>query len=258
MAQPRTTIEAEDARSAGDRVFGTYELCENILKSLPPKDLLRMRQLCCATKSLVEQSLVLKENLFLVPTAKPCTIWHIDAMRHLRYGPGDRTIVVDGHKRACKDYPVSIYNPLIMTVEKSSANLGLKGCDCNSLDCRIFCLDCDLKSLARDALCMNMQLAQPPVVRVELRPRNPLPRDVEDEDEDTESETADVENKDGVQIGEVSRALRGKAHFSNERGGVWWVNIPDFCVVMAEQMQFVQQMHVVPDSSDPWLEKSRQ
>ncbi|KAK5681189.1 hypothetical protein LTS10_006951 [Elasticomyces elasticus] len=246
--QPGNITKAEDARSAGDRVFGTYELCENILKRLPPNDLLRMRRLCCTAKSLLEQSLGLKQNLFLVPTTEPGTIWHLDAVRHLRYGPRNRTIVING-QRATEDYPVSVYNPLIIALDEATGKLGLKGCRCEYLDCRRLYLDCNLESLAKDALCMNMQLAQPPVFRVELSPRDP------EADDEERGYTVKLGNADGVRIGEVIKALCDKEHFGNERDGSWWLDTPEVCAVTTEQMRFVEHMRVVPERADPWLER---
>ncbi|KAK5706977.1 hypothetical protein LTR17_021120 [Elasticomyces elasticus] len=135
-----------------------------------------------------------------------------------------------------------------MAVEEDSAKGGLKGCTCSNLDCRGFSLECDLESLARDGLCIDMQLTQPPVVQVELFPFRSSENDIE----------IDLENSDGVRIGEVITALRNQAHFGNGSGGLWWLRTPGVCVVSAAQMQSVEHMRVVPDSLDPWLEKSRQ
>ncbi|KAK4626756.1 hypothetical protein CLAFUW4_03937 [Fulvia fulva] len=67
----KETAEAQSQEkerlSPAERIFGVYELCENVLGHLPTKDIFRLRGLCTSVKTTIAYSKTLKTKLFLMP-----------------------------------------------------------------------------------------------------------------------------------------------------------------------------------------------
>ena len=73
-----TLPETEDSRTPQERVAGITELVENILSSLPLKDLLTCREVSKKVKSDIDGSLPLRETMFLHPTRVAREAWRLD------------------------------------------------------------------------------------------------------------------------------------------------------------------------------------
>ncbi|KAK4961317.1 hypothetical protein LTR10_001807 [Elasticomyces elasticus] len=245
MPHPSPSVAAEDTRSVFDRVFGTYELCENILKDLALGDLLSTRRMCRATESLVRNSITLRRKLFLTPTDESYTTWHIDEADRLILGPAPK------EKELTENTFVCTYTPLIVDVCRDTANEGLKGCSCNdNLTCRIYQLNFDPGLLTDGSSCGAMFLTQPPTTQI-VWWANLADFEL----------SGGIEDIDGVRFGDlvkdVNRVATAKGVESLE--GLRELSWPfdKDCAVTAEQKLFVERMGVVAPEADPWLLESK-
>ncbi|KAK3639888.1 hypothetical protein LTR56_010222 [Elasticomyces elasticus] len=234
-AAPSPSVATEDTRSVFDRVFGTYELCENILKHLEPGDLLRARRMCRTTESLVRDSIVLQRKLFFTPTNEPNDTWHVDDASRLVYGPAPKD-------ELAKNTFVCTYNPLIMNVCKDTANTGLQGCLCaRDLTCRTYDLKFNPALLTDGSCCRAMFLTQPPTIRVAWWGSGVSGR--------TE-DTAGVRFKDLMNDVDIAAKAQGVESLV-ELKALSLMFLRD-CAVTAEQRLFVERMGVVAQEADPW------
>ncbi|KAK5694191.1 hypothetical protein LTR97_009812 [Elasticomyces elasticus] len=236
MPHPSPSIAAEDTRSVFDRVFGTYELCENILKHLEPDDLLRTRRTCRATESLVRDSINLQRKLFLTPTNEPNDTWHVDKATQLVHGPAPK------EQKLRENTFVCTYNPLIMVC--NLAYHGLQGCSCSpDLTCRTYQLNFDPASLLEGSSCEAMFLTQPPTIRVAWDSDFGLSGSIRG--------TEGVRFKDLIK--DVDSAAKARGVESSKGLKTLSLMFQRDCAVTAEQRLFVERKGVVAREADPWL-----
>ncbi|KAK5722601.1 hypothetical protein LTR15_005832 [Elasticomyces elasticus] len=237
-ATPRLIVTIEMEGKAAQRLFDTYELCENILKNLQPMDLLRMRG----------RSVTLREHLYLLSSQESDTIWHINYDWCVKCGGWDRRNVSTTPSRASDqclaEHLVRVYNPLILAKDEVYASRGLLG---SLLLQSEFSVDSRPESFIEDdALFRGMHLTQPPVTRVRVWMRTFSPRGVQGTDEESE-----LRSPGGVRFGEVLDVIQAMTSQTKCRRASW-ITFPGVCAVTAEQKEYVQREGVVTRDMDPW------
>ncbi|KAK5709532.1 hypothetical protein LTR17_019686 [Elasticomyces elasticus] len=249
-ATPRvtTTTEMEGTTSTAQRLFDTYELCENILKNLHPTDLLRARGVCRTNSSLVQRSTPLRERLYLLSSQEADTIWQLDYEWRVKYGPADHrdtsTTPLRASEQCLAEHLVCVHNPLILAKDEAYASRGLLG---SLLLQSEFSVDSRPESyLEDDTLFRKMYLTQPPVTRVGVWMRTFSARGVQGTDE-----RRVLQDVGGVRFGEVLDMIQAMTSQKKCRRASW-ITLPGVCAVTAEQKECVEREGVVTRHMDPW------
>ncbi|KAK5694190.1 hypothetical protein LTR97_009811 [Elasticomyces elasticus] len=242
------TTEMEGTTSAAQRLFDTYELCENILKDLQPTDLLRARGVCRTSRSLAQRSVTLRERLYLLSSQESDTTGHIDYDWCVKCGGWDRRNVSTTPSRASDqclaERLVRVYNPLILAKDEAYASRGLLG---SLLLQSVFSVESRPESFIEDGtLFREMHLTQPPVTRVVVWMRTFSARGVQGTDEGKV-----LQNVGGVRFGEVLDMIQTLTSPKKCRRASW-ITFPGVCAVTAEQKSFVEREGVVTRDADPW------
>ncbi|KAK4889024.1 hypothetical protein LTR27_012139 [Elasticomyces elasticus] len=234
--------------TAAQRLFDTYELCENILKHLQPMDLLRTRGVCRTSSSLVQRSATLREHLYLLSSQESDTIWHIDYDWRVKCGGWDRGNVLATPSRASDrclaEHLVRVYNPLVLAKDEAYAGRGLLG---SLLLQSEFSIDSRPESFIEDGtLFRQMHLTQPPVTKVVVWMRTFSARGVQGTDE-----RRVLQNVGGVRFGEVLDMIQAMTSQKKCRRASW-ITFPGVCAVTDEQKECVEREGVVTRDMDPW------
>lgn len=251
------------------QVFDTTELCENVLKYLDPKDLVRVQRLCRSTRSCIDSSPTLQEKLFLKP-APTSMLWV------LHYGNDDillgkkATEYIEGAKNPTSAATLSkrphVYNELFFEVREHREGLGARLCDhcVNGIDAinasrahLLMTLD-GLRALPQSASCRAMYVAQPPVAKIRIavmgRCDGSLREDELGEGEIGIIDWITVESFWGVKFEDVVEEIARRQFAGDESLGK--VHCNERFMVTAEQKALVEGMDGLSPNDDPWCEYS--
>ena len=158
-------------------ILDTAELCENVLKYLSLKDLIKAQLICRSVCSVIKTSPLLRNELFMTPTEHSETnVWLFNANRDLFVGKKALQYLDETSANRFKPPPRTIqplvYNPLLFASKwqddvNSVGHYLDKPVDYpNEYNTITLRLRAKLRSLSKDASCRSMFLSQPPVTEV--------------------------------------------------------------------------------------------
>lgn len=101
--------------SASNRLFGTYELCEQILNCLPMKEVVRATRVCRSIKEVVGNSTRLQTKLFILPDSKAKTFAVSDSRTLLSGLRAEQHIAATeaGGKGKTGEVALFVFHPLL-------------------------------------------------------------------------------------------------------------------------------------------------
>ncbi|KAK5168379.1 uncharacterized protein LTR77_006949 [Saxophila tyrrhenica] len=163
------------------QVFRTFELLENILLYLEPKDILRIQRTCRTLEEVTTNSPPLQRKLFLAPDEKlNVPDWYDADPHHAEHLWQDSVLTgKPAHDHLATSlarkvdpvpYPTVVFNTLILTYDlNNTTDLTISVHSGHDLENRKFdCLEPVhwIHDLPRDAGCRKMFLTHPPVTHV--------------------------------------------------------------------------------------------